>query len=176
MLNTHAPRRCAQKDDVIINLISFHLLKWYWIREYRWGVFFGSHILDCRGPVQRIPQTVPQLLYNWNMPHTPPIARRKNKALLNDKRFFKLLSEQCNFMDETVVANLYMGVVRVVARELRANKIARLPHICDVALVRQRPRVGWTGKRQVYMDAQDVLKAYPTEGLRRYFRKRKSLT
>ena len=109
------------------------------------------------------------------MPWTPPIARRKNKALLNEKRFFGLLSDQWNFMDRDSTSDLYMGVVKVVARELREHKIARLPGLGDLALVPQAPRLGWRGKNRVYMGPRDVLKFYPQEKMRRYFNKRQDM-
>ncbi|OGG50395.1 hypothetical protein A2704_05665 [Candidatus Kaiserbacteria bacterium RIFCSPHIGHO2_01_FULL_54_36b] len=110
------------------------------------------------------------------MPYTPPIARRKNKALLNEKRFFALLSEQCNFMDQDAVSLFYASVVKVVSRELRTNKIARLPYLGDLALVTQAPRLGWSGKNRVYMGPRDVLKFYPQEKMRRYFNARQNVT
>ena len=114
------------------------------------------------------------LLYTDGMAWTPPIDRRGNKALLKEDRFYGLLSDQWNFMDRDSTSNLYMGVVKVVARELREHKVARLPGIGDLALVSQAPRLGWMGKNRVYMDTRDVLKFYPQEKMRRYFNRRQN--
>ena len=108
------------------------------------------------------------------MAWTPPIDRRGKRDLLRKDRFLRLLSAQCNFMDQDTISLLYMGVVKVVTQELRTNKIARLPHLGDFAMVEQRPRLGWMGKIRVHMDSRDVLRFYPKEGLRRYFNKRQS--
>lgn len=110
------------------------------------------------------------------MAWTPPIDRRGNKALLNEKRFFTLLSEQNNFMDLDAVSQLYMSVVKVVARELRDHKVARLPGLGDFALIEQQPRLGWMGKNRVHMGARGVLKFYPQEKMRRYFNARQNVT
>jgi len=116
------------------------------------------------------------LLYTDGMAWTPPIDRRGNKALLNKERFFTLLCEQNNFMDQDTVSQFYMGVVKVVARELREHKIARLPELGDLALVPQRPRLGWMGKTRVYMGPRDVLRFYPLEKMRIYYNKRQNAT
>ena len=108
------------------------------------------------------------------MPWTPKIDRRGNKALLNEKRFFTLLSEQCNFMDQDTVSMFYTGMVKVVSRELRTNKIARLPHLGDFALVPQAPRLGWMGKVRVHMGPRNVLKFFPQEKMRRYYNQREN--
>jgi len=105
------------------------------------------------------------------MAWTPPIKRREKKNLLNDKRFYRLLSEQCNFADRDTLFIFYTGLVQVVAQELRRHKVARLPHLGDFGLVEQKPRPGWMGKVHVHMVARDVLKFYPKERFRRYFSK-----
>lgn len=108
------------------------------------------------------------------MAWTPPIDRRGKRDLLKKDRFYRLLSEQCNFMDQDTLSVFYMGMVKLVSQELRTNKIARLPHLGDFSLVEQRPRIGWVGKMRVLMGARDVLKFYPQETLRRYFNKRQN--
>ena len=115
------------------------------------------------------------LLYNDCMAWTPPIDRRGKRDLLSEDRFYDLLSQQCNYMDKDAVSDFYMGVVKLVAQELRTNKIARLPHLGDFALVEQRPRIGWAGKSRVFFDSRDVLRFYPKEALRRYFNKRQEV-
>ena len=106
------------------------------------------------------------------MAWTPPINRRGKKNLLNDKRFYRLLSEQCNFADKDTLFVFYIGLIQLVGQELRRHRVVRLPHLGDMALVRQKPRPGWMGKAHVYMGERDVLKFYPKERLRRYFNKR----
>lgn len=107
----------------------------------------------------------------FHMAWTPPIKRREKANLLNDKRFYRLLSEKCNFTDRDTLFLVYTGMVQVVAQELRLHKVARLPHLGDFGLVEQKPRLGWMGKTRVRMKARDVLKFYPKERFRRYFSK-----
>ena len=99
----------------------------------------------------------------------PPINRREKANLLNDKRFYRLLSEQCNYADKDMLFLVYMGLVQVVAQELRRNDVARLPHLGDFGLVVQKPRPGWMGKAHVRMGPKKVLRFYPKERFRRYF-------
>lgn len=106
------------------------------------------------------------------MAWTPPIKRKLNKHLLDDERFYQLLSKNCNYMDRDTVFIFYMGLVSVIGEELRKNKLARLPHLGDFALVRQKPRPALVGKHHVVIDSREVLKFYPKERLRKYFNKR----
>ncbi len=101
-----------------------------------------------------------------------PIDRQSKKHLLNDKRFFNLLSEQYNFGDKNTAVRFYMGLVHLIAKELRINGVAQLPHLGIFGLVRQQPRIGWMGKSHVFMGPKRVLRFYPKEKLRRYFSKR----
>jgi hypothetical protein len=107
-----------------------------------------------------------------NMAWTPPINRRGNKELLSSKRFFRLLSEQFNFMDPDTTLVFYAGLVALIGDELRKNKIVRLPHIGDLALVTQKARPAWIGKVHAVIGCREVLRFYPKEKLRRYFSKR----
>ncbi|HWO07262.1 MAG TPA: hypothetical protein VNM40_01605 [Candidatus Paceibacterota bacterium] len=106
------------------------------------------------------------------MAWTPPIDRRAKKELLKNRRFYRLLSEQCPFMDQDTAFVFYTGLVAVVAQELRRHGVARMPHLGDFALVEQKARPAWVGNHQVMMGAREVLKFYPKERMRRYFNKR----
>lgn len=111
-------------------------------------------------------------MYAYLMPWTPPINARLRKDLLKDKRFYRLLSEHANFIDPDTTFAFYMSLVALVGEELRRNKIVRLPHLGDFALIRQQPRVAWTGSIQAKIDSREVLRFYPKERLRRYFSQR----
>lgn len=111
------------------------------------------------------------LLYSEDMAWTPPINRRANRDLLDEQRFYRLLSQQCNYSDRDTVFLFYIGLVHHVTQELRRHKLVRLPHLGDMALVKQKPRPGWAGKGRVFFVEKDVLKFYPKERLRRYFGK-----
>lgn len=105
------------------------------------------------------------------MAWTPPINRREKRDLLNDERFYRLVSEKANYMDRDTIFHVYMGIVQVVAEELKKNKVARLPHLGDFGLVAQKRRPGFAGSRRVMLEPMDVLRFYPKERFRRYFSK-----
>ncbi len=104
------------------------------------------------------------------MPWTPPIKRREHP--INEKEFFRLLSAECNYIDECTVRDLYFGLVRVVKQELRTKKCARLPQLGDFGLVEQKPRMAWVGKAHALIASREVLRFYPAEYIRRYFNAR----
>lgn len=107
------------------------------------------------------------------MPHTPNIniEELKKNGILNESRFFRLLSEQNNYVDPKTVKDFYMGLVRVVSMELRENGVCRFPHLGDFALVKQKDRIGWAGKAQAMIKGKYALKFYPKETWRKYFAK-----
>ena len=107
-----------------------------------------------------------------DMPYTPPIRRKDRGHLLNEERFYTLLSAECPHISRDQVFIMYIGIVKLVEQELRRHKIARLPHLGDFALVKQKPRLGFVGKHRVRISERDVLKFYPKERLRRYFNAR----
>lgn len=98
----------------------------------------------------------------------PPI-NRENKELFKQKRFFRLLSAKSNFMDPDATFLCYMGLVALVEQELRINKVVRLPHLGDFALVEQKPRMAWINKAHVKIGAREIVKFYPKEKMRRHF-------
>ncbi len=106
------------------------------------------------------------------MAWTPPTNRLGKKNLLSDKRFYRLLSEQSNFIDPDTAFLFYAGLVALIGDELRKNKIVRLPHLGDFALVEQKPRPAWCGRMHAVIGSREILKFYPKERLRRYFSKR----
>lgn len=103
------------------------------------------------------------------MPHTPPIQRNKNRHLLNDERFYKLLSQQYSHISKDEAFIMYIAIVKLVEQELRRHKMIRLPHLGDFALVKYKGRPALVGGQQVQMGDREVLKFYPKERLRRYF-------
>lgn len=107
------------------------------------------------------------------MAHTPPIDIRElvKKGILDETRFFRLLSEQNNYVDPKTVRDFYMGLVRVLSTELKENGVVRLPHLGDMALVRQKDKIGWAGQFQRMIEGKYMLKFYPKETWRKYFHK-----
>jgi hypothetical protein len=107
------------------------------------------------------------------MASKPPIDVRAlaKKGIFDEDRFFRLLSEQNNYVDPKTSKDFYMGLVRLITQELRVNGVARLPHLGDFALVKQKDHIGWAGKYQRMMEGKYVLKFYPKEIWRRYFHK-----
>lgn len=103
------------------------------------------------------------------MAWSAPTRHLKRKELLDAKRFYRLLSKNCNFVDDDTVFLWYIGLVTLIGDELRKNKFIRLPLLADIALVTQKPRPAWIGKSHLLIGSREVLKVYPKEKLRRYF-------
>ena len=107
------------------------------------------------------------------MSHKPPVDIRelRKKGVFNEDRFFRLLSEQNNYVDPKTVKDFYMGLVRLLTQELKANGIVRLPHLGDLALVKQKDHIGWVGKMQAMIKGSYVLRFYAKDQWRDYFHK-----
>jgi len=107
------------------------------------------------------------------VPHTSPINVRAlaKKGVLDEDRFFRLLSEQNNYVDAKTVKDFYMGLVRLLTQELRRHGVVRLPHIGDFALVKKKDSIGWAGKIQTMIKGSYMLKWYPHIGWKKYFKK-----
>lgn len=107
------------------------------------------------------------------MPHTPKIDIRSlvKSGAFDEERFFRLLSEENNYVDPKVVKDFYLGLVRVLTKELKQNGVVRLPHLGDMALVKQKDKIGWAGKVQRIICGKYILKFYPKQAWREYFSK-----
>jgi hypothetical protein len=116
---------------------------------------------------------LPAVYISKKMAHTPPINIRElsKKGVLDEDHFFQLLSEQNNYVDERTVRDFYMGLVRVLTKELKEKGVVRLPHIGDIALVRQKDKLGWAGQYQRMILGKYMIKFYPKEAWRKYFAK-----
>lgn len=106
------------------------------------------------------------------MAWTPKTKYLKRPELLNEKRFYRLLSEQSNYIDPDLALVFYAGLVGLIGDELRKHQFVRLPHLGDFALVEQKSRVAWCGNLHAVIGPRQVLKFYPKEYLRRRFNKR----
>lgn len=93
------------------------------------------------------------------------------KGVLNEERFFELLSAQNNYVDTKTMKDFYMGLVRVMTQEIRKNGIVRLPHIGDFALLKSEDHLGWAGKVQRIISGSYLLKFYANHAWRKYFKK-----
>jgi len=105
------------------------------------------------------------------VPYTPPINLRElqKKGFLDEKRFFMLLSQHCNYVAPEAIKDFYMGLVRYITKEIRENGMVRLPHLGDFALTKQKSKIGWAGKYQTILPSKYVLKFYPSVSWRKYF-------
>ena len=109
------------------------------------------------------------------MAWTPPTKHLRKKELLDNERFYRLLSQRSNYMDPEVSLMVYLGLVCVIVDELRAHKFVRLPTLGDFALVRQKSRPALIGKSQCVIDGVEVLKFYPKASFRGYFSERRKI-
>jgi hypothetical protein len=107
------------------------------------------------------------------MAYTPPIGIRElgKNGFLDEDRFFRLLSEENNYVDPKTVKDFYMGLVRLLSKELKERGVVRLPHLGDMALVKQKDKLGWAGKFQAMVLGKYMLKFYPQDSWRKYFTK-----
>lgn len=82
------------------------------------------------------------------MPNLPPIkiAELTKTGVLDESRFFRLLSEQNNYVDTKTVKDFYMGLVRLITQELKENGVIKLPHLGIFALVKRKDCLGFGGK------------------------------
>lgn len=111
-------------------------------------------------------------MYYKYMAWTPPTKYLRDKELTNDKRLYRLISKECNFVDPEFTYLVYMAMVSVIGEELRRHQFCRLPHLGDFALVRQKARPAWCGRMHVVIGPRTILKFYPKEYLRRRFNQR----
>lgn len=104
------------------------------------------------------------------MPTVPPIDRRslKKEGLFDEKRFYQLLSEKNNYTDPKTMKVFYMGLVKMVSKELREKGVVHLPHLGEFALVKMKDRLGWMGKVQQIIKGKYMLKFYPSEAWTKY--------
>lgn len=109
------------------------------------------------------------------MPWTPPIKHLKRKELLGNERFYRLLSENANYMDPEAVVRIYIGLVGLIVQELKKHKFVRLPVLGDFALVRQKSRPAWVGRSHCVIDGREVLKFYAKEDFRQHFNKQQPI-
>jgi hypothetical protein len=61
------------------------------------------------------------------MAWTPPLKHLRKKELMDNERFYRLLSQRSNYMDPEAVAMIYLALTMVIVDELRAHKYIRLP-------------------------------------------------
>lgn len=105
------------------------------------------------------------------MAYTPKIGIQelKKQGLLDEKTFYRLLGEQCNYMAPEAVKTFYMGLVRHLTSELRKNGVVRMPLLGDIALVKQKTTFGWKGKVMGVITGKYLIKFYPAKSWREYF-------
>jgi nucleoid DNA-binding protein len=90
-------------------------------------------------------------------------------GLLDESRFYRLLSEQNNYVDAKTVKDFYMGFVRTVTKEMRDNGIIRLPHLGDFVLMKKKDSPGLAGKYSGMLVGKYMLKFFPSEKWKKYF-------
>lgn len=97
------------------------------------------------------------------------IRELTKKGFTSEERFFRLLSEQNNYVDPKTVQDFYMGLVRLITKELRENGFVRLPHLGDFAMLKAKDRMSLAGKYRVMTIGKYLLKFYPKDAWKNYF-------
>lgn len=112
------------------------------------------------------------------MPRKPPIELQelKKSGLLQERRFYELLSAGANYSDPESTKRHYLALVKLIVAELRKNGVVSLPHLGEFALVKQKDRLGWLGNMRGMIRGAYVLKFYPKTLLRQYFSKFQAAT
>jgi len=107
------------------------------------------------------------------MGYTPKIGIQelKKKGYLDEKVFYRLLGEQCNYMAPEAVKTFYLGLVRHLTSELKKNGIVRMPLIGDMYLLKQKDTYGWVGKVMGEIRGRYLLKFKAAQSWRGYFMK-----
>jgi len=113
------------------------------------------------------------LLKKQDMPYQPPIKIKeiKKTGVLDEKRFYKLLAERCNYVDDETVKMFYLALVKTISAELRQNGMVRLPHVGDFALIKQKDKLGLVGRSQRMVRGSYMLKFYAKRNFSDYFKK-----
>lgn len=107
------------------------------------------------------------------MPHIPKIniQELKKKGHLDEKVFYRLLGEQCNYLAPEAVKTFYLGLVHHLTSELKKNGVVRMPLLGDMYLLKQKDTYGWKGKVQGEIRGRYMLKFKGNEAWREYFTK-----
>lgn len=107
------------------------------------------------------------------MAHKPPInlSEIKKTGILKEDRFYKLVSSKANYVNEDTIKIFYMALVKTITNELREYGVVRLPHLGDIALVKQKDRVGIVGRTKQLVKGAHMLKFYFNRELKEYFNK-----
>lgn len=95
----------------------------------------------------------------------------KKTGLLDEERFYQMLSERCNYISKDQARSFYLSLVNLVVSELRENGIIRLPNLGDFSLIKQKDRVGFAGKTRTVFKGVHAIKFLPFYALRDYFSK-----
>lgn len=105
------------------------------------------------------------------MAHNPPISRRelKKSGVINDEKFYRELADEMGYVDVETAKRFYVALARVVIRNIRNNKVCRLPQLGDFALVLQKSKTSLVGQSRMVLGNLYVLKFYPLEKMRQYF-------
>jgi hypothetical protein len=96
------------------------------------------------------------------------------RGVADEERFFRLLSAHNNYVDPETVKVFYNGLVDLIKQELRENGGIRLPELMDIALVNEKPHLNLVraGKIPPMMTMTKILKVFPKEALKSYFREK----
>lgn len=105
------------------------------------------------------------------------IKGKAELGLLDKDRFYRLLQENSNYMERETVEMVYMGLVKLIGKELRANKFVRLPFIADFNLMEAEGGYRFAGRTKqnkhivVPNPGFFSLRIYPHRRIRDYFAK-----
>ena len=90
---------------------------------------------------------------------------------MNKKDFLRKISENCNYIDEKSIEDMYYALLRVFGRELRDKKKITLPDWGEFYLHRHKPRMALNinSKHFESLGAKTTVKFTPNYKMKQHF-------
>ena len=85
------------------------------------------------------------------MAKNPKLRLQELKRVIpiNDKDFYRKLSQEWNYMDEKTVENLWMAFVRMATDDLKKYGVCPIPHLGYIYLSRREPHTHLVGNVRI---------------------------
>jgi nucleoid DNA-binding protein len=100
-----------------------------------------------------------------------PSKSKGDLNLMEDKEFFAMISQRCNYISEDLVKEFYYAMVKLISQELQHNGSVRLPALGDFILHyhKERNLRSVANGQIIRIPAKKNIKFSPNQGLRRFF-------
>ena len=105
----------------------------------------------------------------WTPKVAPAIAELKHSGILSEDRFYRMVSEQNNYMDPASTRAFYQAMYNHVNNELRLHGAVRLPMMGNMYLLKRRDGTGWNGNHMAFIKDKYILRLDPAEKWKKYW-------